>query len=135
MKICMISAESLNKSGSFYTEIKRQQIKLSLMLGLERAYEMFTSSITTIHRVIDTTHLQEPGRKNVDVSSCCLARNTRTVQGSFHPPPPPQGRVLEIPYPSEFYFNQITCDFRVLKLSEYHIQCHSVAELPWICSL
>ena len=47
------------------------------MLGLERAYEMFTSSITTIH----TTHVQEPERKDAgDVSSCLLARNTRTVQ-------------------------------------------------------
>ena len=73
----MISAENVNKSGSFYTEIKRQQIKLSLMLGLERAYEMFTSSVTRIH----TTHVQEPGRKNVDISSCrFIARDTRTVQ-------------------------------------------------------
>ena len=69
--------KNINKSGSFYTEIKRQQIKLSLMLGLERAYEMFTGSITTIH----TTHVQEPGRKDVDISSCrFIARNTRTVQ-------------------------------------------------------
>ena len=51
------------QSGSFYAEIKRQQIKLSLLLGLERAYEMFTSSITTIH----TTHVQEPRRKDVNI--------------------------------------------------------------------
>ena len=65
---CMISVENVNKSGSFHTEIKRQQIKLSLMLCLGRAYEKFTSSVLTIH----TTHVQEPGRKNVDtgISSC-----------------------------------------------------------------
>ena len=73
----MTSAGNVNKSGSFYNEIKRQQIKLSLMLGLQRAYTMFTSSVTTIH----TTHMQEPGRKDVDISSCrFIARNTRTVQ-------------------------------------------------------
>ena len=59
----MISAEKVNKSGSFHTEIKLLQITLSLMLGLERAYEMFTSSVATIH-------LQEPGRKDVDIYSC-----------------------------------------------------------------
>ena len=74
---CMISAVNVNKSGSFYAEIRWPQIKLSLMLGLERAYEMFTSSITTIH----TTHVQEPERKDAgDVSSCLLSRNTRTVK-------------------------------------------------------
>ena len=62
----MISTENVNKSGSFDTEIKRQQIKLSLILGLERACEMFTNSVTTIH----TAHVQEPGRKDVDISSC-----------------------------------------------------------------
>ena len=52
-------------------------MKLSLMLGLERAYEMFTSSVVTIHK----THVQERGRKDVDMSSCrFIARNTRTVQ-------------------------------------------------------
>ena len=56
---CIISAGNVNKSGRFYTEIKRQQIKLSLMFGLERASQMFTSSVMTIH----TTHVQEPGRK------------------------------------------------------------------------
>ena len=65
---CRISAVNVNKSFSFYTEIKRQQIKLSLILGLERACEKFTSSVLTIH----TTHVQELGRKNVDtgISSC-----------------------------------------------------------------
>ena len=73
----MISAENINRSGNFCTEIKRQQIKLSLMLGLERTYEMFISSVTTIH----TTRVQEPGRNDVDISSCrFIARNTRTVQ-------------------------------------------------------
>ena len=57
-----------------------KQTELSLMLGLRRAYEMFTSWITTIH----TTHVQETGRKDVNVSSCLLARNTRTVHGSGH---------------------------------------------------
>ena len=57
----MISAEDVNKSACFLTEIKRQQIKFNLMLGLEQAYEMFTSSVTTIH----TTNVQEPGRKGV----------------------------------------------------------------------
>ena len=60
----MISAEKVNKLGNSHTEIKRQQIKISLMLGLERAYEMFTSSVTRSH----TTHVQEPGRKDVDIS-------------------------------------------------------------------
>ena len=73
----MIFAENVNKSGRFHIEIKRQQVKLSLMLDLERAYEMFTSSVTTIH----TTHVQEPGRKDVDISSCrFIARYTRTVK-------------------------------------------------------
>ena len=57
----MISAENVNKSGSFHTEIKRQQIKLSLMLGLGRAYEKFPSSVLTIH----TTHVQEPGGRTL----------------------------------------------------------------------
>ena len=56
----MISAENVNKSGSFYTEIKRRQIKLSLMLGLERAYERFTSSITTIQTT--TVQRNQEGR-------------------------------------------------------------------------
>ena len=74
----MISAENVNKSGSFYTEIKRQQVKLSLMLGLERAYEMFTSSVTTIY----TTHVQEPGRRDLNVSSCrFIARPRNTGRG------------------------------------------------------
>ena len=59
----MIAAENVNKSG---TEIKLQQIKLSLMLGLERAYEIFTSSVTTIH----TTQAQEPRRNDVDIFIC-----------------------------------------------------------------
>ena len=73
----MISAENINKSGSFYTEIKRQQIKLSLILGFERAYEMFTSSVATTQ----TTHVLELRRKGVDISSCrFIARNTQMVQ-------------------------------------------------------
>ena len=38
---------------------------------------MFTSSVATIH----TTYVQEPGSKDVDISSCrFIARNTPTVQ-------------------------------------------------------
>ena len=74
----MISAENVNKSGSFHTEIKRQQIKVNLMLGLGRTSEKFTSSVLTIH----TTHVQEPGRKNVDTSrsSCHVTHKWYMVQ-------------------------------------------------------
>ena len=73
----MISAENVNKPGSLYTEIKRQQ---SLMLGLERAYEKLTIAIATIH----TTHVQEPGRKDVVVSSCNFAEIAHKVAKSKH---------------------------------------------------
>ena len=47
------------------------------MLGLEGAYELFTSSVATIY----ITRMQEPGRKDVDISSYrFIARNTQTVQ-------------------------------------------------------
>ena len=53
---------------------------------------------------------------------------------------PPQGGLLEIPYPPEFYFKvfpsdiQILCDFRASNASEYYMQCYFVAEPPWICA-
>ena len=80
----MTSMENVNKLCLFVQETGHLQVKLTMMVCPERAYEMFTTSQTSIHfdsafrklelagRMLISSCHPEPGKQNLLASTICL---------------------------------------------------------------
>ena len=80
----MTSMENVNKLCLFVQETEHLQVKLTMMVCPERAYEMFTTSQTSVHSdsafkkhelagrtLISSCHL-EPDKQNLLASAICF---------------------------------------------------------------
>ena len=82
----MTSTENVNKLCLFVQETEHLQVKLTLMVCPERAYEMFTTSHTSVKVYPDSTFRKhelagrtlisscrpEPGKQNLLASAICF---------------------------------------------------------------
>ena len=82
----MTSTENVNKLCLFVQETEHLQIKLTMMVCPERAYEMFTTSQTSVHsdsafrirkhelagRTLISSCRPEPGKQNLLGSAICF---------------------------------------------------------------
>ena len=80
----MTSTENVNKLCLFMQETEHLQVKLTMMVCPEQAYEMFTTSQTLVHsdsafrkhelagRTLISSCRPEPGKQNLLASAICL---------------------------------------------------------------
>ena len=80
----MTSTENVNKLCLFVQETEHLQVKLTMMVCPERAYEMFTTSQTSVHsdsafrkhelagRTLISSCRPEPGKQNLLASAICF---------------------------------------------------------------
>ena len=80
----MTSKENVNKLCLFVQETEHLQVKLTMMVCPERAYEMFTTSQTSVHsdspfkehelagRMLISSCRPEPGKQNLLASAICF---------------------------------------------------------------
>ena len=80
----MTSTENVNKLCLFVQETEHLQVKLTMMVCPERAYEMFTTSQTSVHsdsafrkhelagRRLISSCRPEPGKQNLLASAICF---------------------------------------------------------------
>ena len=80
----MTSTENVNKLCLFVQETEHLQVKLTMMVCPERAYEMFTTSQTSVHsgsafrkhelagRTLISSCRREPGKQNLPASAICF---------------------------------------------------------------
>ena len=80
----MTSMENVNKLCLFVQETEHLQVKLTMMVCPERAYEMLTTSQTSIHfdsafrklelarRTLISSCRPEPGKQNLLASTICF---------------------------------------------------------------
>ena len=80
----MTSTENINKLCLFVQETEHLQVKLTMMVCPERAYEMFTTSQTSVHsdsafrkhelaeRTLISSCRPEPGKQNLLASAICF---------------------------------------------------------------
>ena len=80
----MTSTENGNKLCLFVQETEHLQVKLTMMVCPERAYEMFTTSQTSVHsdstfrkhelagRTLISSCRPEPGKQNLLASAICF---------------------------------------------------------------
>ena len=80
----MTSTENVNKLCLFVQETERLQVKLTMMVCPEQAYEMFATSQTSVHsdsafrkheligRTLISSCRPEPGKQNLLASAICF---------------------------------------------------------------
>ena len=80
----MTSTENVNKLCLFVQETEHLQVKLTMMVCPERAYEVFTTSQTSVHsdsafrkhelagRTVTSSCRPEPGKHNLLASAICF---------------------------------------------------------------
>ena len=80
----MTSTENVNKLCLFVQETEHLQVKLTMIVFPERAYEMFTTSQTSVHsdsafrkhelagRTLISSCRPEPGKQNLLASAICF---------------------------------------------------------------